>query len=184
MIFFFNDLRSNDEQRSRNIKLDCFNREFAVYIDMYDKINAGRTLQEIVTELSQVKELSIVFAGFRKVSEQYGNYHNIARREYNLGIAQYLKKNSIMAIISEDTDFLIFDGPWRLWSPLDIKITESNRIKISEYNRNAVANVLRLSQSQLPFFATLSGNYHTRRYSEQLYEFNKQLPSRIGRFGC
>lgn len=62
-----------------------------------------------------------------------------------------------MAIISNDSDFCIFDGSWRLWSSMGI-IRSKLQLKTVEYYRQRIQRILSLTTDQLPLLATMAGN--------------------------
>lgn len=75
-----------------------------------------------------------------------------------------------MAIIADDTDFLIYEGNWKYWSAKNLKFAD---LTTMEYNRSALRRELGLAQKQLPIFATLSGNDIIR--PEHVQPFHRRL---------
>lgn len=60
-----------------------------------------------------------------------------------------------MAVISNDSDFLMFNGTWRLWSSDVLKFESPNQLTSIEYYRDGITKLYSISQRQLPLFATL-----------------------------
>ncbi|XP_031625913.1 uncharacterized protein LOC116342439 [Contarinia nasturtii] len=145
--------------------------EFEVYTEVYDLISSGIPLSEVVANQTNRKALTSTFYGMAIIAQNYGQFHYSIRHECDLEIAQYAKRNGALAVISNDTDFLIFDGEWRFWSSQDIKIIHSNRLKTIEFNRNGIANICSLATYQLPLFSTLLANDFTHIYYNQLARF-------------
>lgn len=168
-LVFFTDLKIEDARIDELLRRNTQN--FQIHTDLYDRIDACQTLEEIVNTKSDFKELTAVYSGLRKIASAYGDFYNSVEHECDLEIAAYAKEHNAMAIISEDTDFLIFNGSWKLWSPHDIKINQSGQIRITEYKQNAVSKMCRLSQNQLPLFATLLTNDYTHGYFDSLTRF-------------
>lgn len=168
-LVFFSDLniQVSKIEEWMNRRDDDFKR----YAEIYDKIDAGMTLQEIVAEPTDIKALSSTFYAMALIAENFGEFNYSVRHECDLEVAQYAKRHNAIAVITNDTDFLIFDGPWRFWSSQEILVTSTNRLKTVEYNRNGIANVCSLSQYQLPLFATLVANDFTHVYYDQLSRF-------------
>lgn len=113
--------------------------------------------------------------------EAFGDFHYSVKNECDAEIAQYAKRHSAFAVITSDTDFLIFDGSYKRWSAKDIQImdslksTEDTEIWTIEFNQSALKNCLSLSQHHLPLFATLLTNDFTRGYFDKLVGFYKSL---------
>lgn len=147
------------------------NDEFLIYTDLYDLIESGLTLNEIIQRQRERKSVTSTFYGMAVISREYGQFNHSIRRECDLEIANYAKKHNALAVITNDTDFLIFDGNWKFWSSQDVHLTQSNRLKTIEYNRNGIANILSLAKHQLPLFATLLANDFTHGYYNQLARF-------------
>lgn len=85
-------------------------------------------------------------------------FHRSTKHEVDFAIATYAEQHKVMAILSSDSDFLIFGGTWQLWSANDIHFTKTNRLETIEYDRNKITQTLLLSTHKLPLFATLLGN--------------------------
>lgn len=173
---FFSDLNVQED------KIDEWsnrrNNEFDFYAKLYDSIVSGKSLATIIAENedgNQQRSLTSGFYGMAVIAQQYGEFSFSTRYEADLEIAHYAKHHNAMAIVSDDTDFLIFEGSWRLWSGQNIQINKSNQLKTTEYNRHNLVNILSLSTRQLPLFATLMGNDFTKPHFDELNNFHKHL---------
>lgn len=170
-LVFFSDLKIQEGK----IEEWCArrNEEFTIYTELYDLIECGTTLTEIIRQQTdqQRKALSSTFKGMAVIASSYGEFISSVRHECDLEIAQYAKEHNALAVLTNDTDFLIFDGSWRLWSTQYIHVTKSNRLNTTEYNRHGLVNIFSLSQKQLPLFATLLANDFTHVYYNQLARF-------------
>lgn len=153
-LVFFSDL--NIQEGKIDVWLNRRNTEFPRCTKFYDSIRNGETLKT----LKYRSALSSLFYGMAAVAQTYAEFHLSIERECDLEIAQYASQNNAIAVISNDTDFLIFEGSWDLWSQ-NVRINRSNRLKTVEYNRHGITRKLSLSQKQLPVFATLLGNDFT-----------------------
>lgn len=147
------------------------NQEFNSYSKLYYLINDGKGIDTLI---AGYKLLNSTFYGMEMIAKKYGEFFYSVKKECDLAIAQFAKNNDVLAVISNNTDFLLFDGSWRLWSSEDIRVTSSNKLKTIEYDRN-VANLCELRQYQLPLFATLLGNDFTLKYYEELEDFHTSL---------
>ncbi|XP_031628378.1 constitutive coactivator of PPAR-gamma-like protein 1 [Contarinia nasturtii] len=172
-LVFFSDLGIQEA------KIDVWNgrrdQEFQTNVDLYNMIEHGLPLSRIVAENDDKCTLKSLFYGMAQVARRYGEFHYSTKYECDLEIAQYAKQHNCLAVITNDTDFLIFDGAWKLWSPSDVRLTPANRLTTVEYNRNSLANKCLLSQNQLPLFATLIGNDFTHGCYDQLGKFHGSL---------
>lgn len=76
-------------------------------------------------------------------------------------IAKYAieNKHKVLAVVSTDTDMLIFEGDFHVWS-IDMKGLQS-RIAL-KLDRKRLLTSLKLTQSQMKFYATIKGNDFTR----------------------
>ncbi|XP_055306558.1 uncharacterized protein LOC129570859 [Sitodiplosis mosellana] len=173
LLVFFADLTLQDGKS--DTWLSRRNEKFDLYTSLYELIDAGVGVETIVATVQERKGLTTKFHGMELVAQTYGDFHHSIKYECDLEIAQYAKNHDVLAVMTNDTDFLIFDGPWKLWSSNDIEITASKQVKTVEYNRKALAKICSLSQRQLPILATLLGNDFTNEYYDQLNSFHRTL---------
>lgn len=91
-------------------------------------------------------------------------------------MAQYAKQHSALAVVSSDSDFLIFPGNWKWW-----KLTKLDRvdIEIFELSRTELRNHLSLDDSKISIFASLLGNDSISRW--YLKAFHRYLSLLRGR---
>lgn len=114
---------------------------------------------------------------------EFGDFHYSVKNECDAEIAQHAKRHNALAVITSDTDFLIYDGSYKCWSANEIQIMESsentgeNEVWTIEFNCNDLKRSLSLSQHHLPLFATLLTNDFTHEYFDQLIDFYKRLGS-------
>lgn len=81
-------------------------------------------------------------------------------RECDAEIARYACNNdSVIGVIAEDSDFLIFPGNWRYFSTKELTFENNKELKTREYSRTALREFLRLTGAkQMAIFATIAGN--------------------------
>lgn len=77
-------------------------------------------------------------------------------RECDTEIAAYACAHKAIAIIADDSDFLIYPGKWKYWSAQELDTRKGLTTK--EYDRKALRVCLNLTQKQMPILATLNGN--------------------------
>lgn len=108
-------------------------------------------------------------------SKKFGEVNVSTEVECDRAIVKYAldNKDEVLAIVSNDTDMLIFEGDFQLWN-IDSKIT---RFKAQRLDRDELLHQLKLSQKQMKFFATIKGNDFTKRYGALLYEHATDVAS-------
>lgn len=173
-LVFFSDCNPQYSQLDKWVKRR--NESFLGYKRVYDYIESGDTLKNIVKSMVGIfgdnqKTLSSSHYGLAKLAEKYGEFHYSVNVENDLALAQYATENNALAILTNDTDFLIFDGPWKLWSAYDFNIST---MKTHEYDRKGFLRLSSLTYKQLPLFATLTGNdVMSKFYDKELANFHR-----------
>eukprot|EP00775_Hariotina_reticulata_P010205 gene10205-10366_t len=83
--------------------------------------------------------------------------------------AYWAKQNKAYAIITDDTDFMCYDGVDRIWAA-NIKLptakSRTSQIRVSELQRQRLLDSLGLNQTQLQQLAGLLGNDHIKHISK------------------
>ncbi|XP_065088556.1 constitutive coactivator of PPAR-gamma-like protein 1 homolog [Ochlerotatus camptorhynchus] len=113
------------------------------------------------------------------VAKKYGQYRMVIARECDQELAAFAKQINALAILSDDSDFLIYEGSWKYWSSRELDLAT---LTTMEYNRSALVSHLKLSYIQMPLLATLSGNdimpYQVvRRLHSQLGSIRDKFPN-------
>ncbi|XP_031632710.1 uncharacterized protein LOC116346671 [Contarinia nasturtii] len=152
---FFSDLKNEEGKILTKItrKDEVFNR----FANIYDEISDGKTVDDILDSKKDTKALKW-FDTLESIAVEFGEFHDSVHYDCDLECAQYATQHNAMAVMSQDTDFLIFEGAWKLWSPDNIPISQSNEFKINQYDRNAIKEILSLEEHHWPIFASLAGN--------------------------
>lgn len=152
------------------------NLEFKKCTALYEWIGDGKTPEEMQDMPTYYRmALKSICYEMELTAKMFGKMRYTTKNECDLEIAHYAKRNNVMAIVSCDTDYLIFDGSWKLWSSDDIEIIQLNNLTTKEYNRTAIKHICSLSQNQLPLLATLVGNDFTKAYRTTLNAFHLRL---------
>ncbi|XP_053688097.1 uncharacterized protein LOC128737480 [Sabethes cyaneus] len=92
---------------------------------------------------------------YELIAKRFGTVHTAMNRECDQELAAFATSVQALAVISNDTDFMIFEGSWRFWSSKDINF---QNFTTCEYNRRALIEKLQISYKQMALFATLGGN--------------------------
>ncbi|EAT43560.1 AAEL005000-PA [Aedes aegypti] len=124
------------------------------YQDAIAIINAVDEGVDIETILTTVGAPGCGYA-LEYLAEMHGRLTVSLERECDQELAAFASKVNAFAIISNDSDFLIYEGNWRYWSSRDLDI---DTLETLEYNRHALLQYLGLTFAQMPLFATLCGN--------------------------
>lgn len=172
-LVFFSDLTLQEGKTEE--WLSRRNEKFELYKSVYKLIDVGAGIDAINATVKDHIGLTTKFYGMESLAQSYGEFHQAVKYECDLEIAQYAKNQNVLAVITNDSDFLIFDGTWKLWSSDDIEVTASKEVKTLELNRKALANLCSLSPIQLPLFATIMGNDFTKGCYDQLNAFHRTL---------
>ena len=70
-------------------------------------------------------------------------------------IASYATKHKALAVLSDDSDFLIYGGNWKFWS---IKELNSQTMTTMEFNKQKLRLELELNDREMCMLATVGGN--------------------------
>lgn len=132
--------------------------------DKYDKtilvmenVRSKVPLQTIVSKLGRkiprgLSNLPMTEA----IAAKYGKLFITVTRECDAELARYANNNkNVLAVLADDTDFLIFSGLWRYFSLNKLNI---NKLTTMEYSRVALRGYLGLNDEQMVIFSSLGGN--------------------------
>ncbi|KAG4066963.1 hypothetical protein HA402_007711 [Bradysia odoriphaga] len=106
------------------------------------------------------------------ICKAYGTVHTSIDSKYIADIAKYSHEKNAMAIVGNNSHFLIFNGSWRYWSCRDIDLMKGNWTTL-EFNKNALLEHVGLSWLQMPMFASILGNDFVPPGA--LYSFHKNI---------
>ncbi|XP_031621007.1 uncharacterized protein LOC116339323 [Contarinia nasturtii] len=146
--------------------------DFDKYKKLYELIKKGTSLEVIPGKIYNLKSLIATYYEMLQKAREYGDFPYSACNDNDSEIAYYAKENEVFAVISNDSDFLIYDGPWKLWSIKDFN--NAIRLEATEYNRDSLLEKLQLPRHKMPLWATLVGNDYTKK-DENLKRFHVQL---------
>lgn len=150
--------------------------------DFYDLMtNDNPSFMEKFCSSNNSSTLSSTLWILRHGAKMLGDFHCSVRRESDVEMAQYANRHNALAIITCDTDLMIFDGAYKYWSAEELRVMvsreneEDTKVWTLEYDRDGLRNCLSLSQHHLPLLATLLTNDFTHGYFDQLIKFYKSL---------
>lgn len=169
-VVVFADLNVQEE-KSRQW-LDRRNQEYQESCDTLDSIARGRKVMDIVRMQSRSKALTSARHAIYEQAKKHGELYFAIKHDCDAELAKYARDNKALAMIGNDSDFLIFEGDWEYWSASDMNIDNYTTLA---YNRRVLIDNLRLTYKQMPVFATLMSNDHTKFMNDQLRDFHSSL---------
>lgn len=90
------------------------NEHYENELRIFDGITNGLNVSSIV---ESVRDLSIgsvaVLSPLEELCKRFGYFHVSIQNECDLELAQYANEHKAMAILTNDSDFLIFIGTWQ-----------------------------------------------------------------------
>lgn len=136
------------------------NQKYDDSIKIFDAINIGTPISHVINDQSlSISQITTFVKLLMETAKQFGSLKTTNHHECDAELAQYATLNNAMAIVTNDTDFMVFEGNWHLWCVNDLNV---ELCQCMELNRRALISHLGLSYKQMALFATLSGNDYVR----------------------
>lgn len=155
-LVFFEDGPVKDEKYDTWIARQ--DQKYEKSLAIIDLVDNGVSLKEIVDRLGNY-EIQSVTTHLELIEERakiYGKVIVTITKECDAELAQFATNNpAVLAVLADDTDFLIFPGTWRYFSTSQIN---EETLTTMEFNRIALRSFLNLSEQQLIILATIGGN--------------------------
>nr|XP_029720203.1 uncharacterized protein LOC109428089 [Aedes albopictus] len=123
-------------------------------LEVIDAVDRGSDLYWMANRMQRAIPNNTMYP-LKQIASEYGELKVSVLKECDQELAAYANQVGAIAIISNDTDFMIFKGFWRYWSAKDINF---ETLDTMEYNRVALVRNLGLSFKQMRLLATLGGN--------------------------
>lgn len=157
LVFFVAEKTLSDEAA---IFIPDREKEYIKYIQILDEIDAsaGDIGAYVAQRQSDIKAPMAMELNLQKLVRNFGKMQTNHFR-HNQEIAQYAKQHddSILAIITNDTDFMIFDGNFQYWRANDITMKD---LTVFGYCREKLRKLLELNTQQLELLSALSGSIY------------------------
>ena len=132
------------------------NDKYDKTIDILRDIERGVQINYIASEYSRSFPRASKSHQIATSAKKFGEFRSSsAGEDVDLVMARYAIENNGLAILTNDTDFLIFDGDWHYWS---IKWLNIDKMTTREFIREVFKRHVSLSYEQLKLFATIGGN--------------------------
>jgi hypothetical protein len=154
LVFFDDGPIENPNKHETKTKRseDRYNLSFKII----QKVDQEIPLQEIARNVWDVPRVKTCYPIIKETVQKFGELVVCVTKECDTEIARYANNNpSVLAVLADDTDFLIFEGNWRYFS---LNQLDFESFKTLEYSRNALRSFLRLDDKQLTILSTIAGN--------------------------
>lgn len=137
-----------------------------------NQIDQKQSLKEITQNIRDIpvpiSHLEIV----EFLARKYGTLKTALDIECDTKMVQFACQQSrVLAIIADDSNFLIFAGNWRYFSLRDL---DHKTLMTKEYNRKALRENLELNDQELVLLSTLNGN-DVISFDRDTFYFHKSL---------
>lgn len=145
------------------------------WMQFYDMIERGESASSIFDACREIRWnlfYSLLKNSSPILSKHAEHKQSSVGRDVNQETARFATANNVLAVLTENTDFMIFDGNWKFWSFTEIDL---DGFMVTEYDRLMLNEELMLTFEQRPLFATLMGNNYTRKYYRELQQFHRGL---------
>lgn len=174
-LIFFEDGPLMAEKRDTFISRQ--DERYLRMIKVMDKIDNGVPLARLSSR--NLPRLSTFIEMMERAARKFGRLILAISAECDTELARYANDDpSVLAVLAEDSDFLIFAGKWQYWS---VERFNTDTLETCEYSREALRTFLDVTDQQLTIVATLAGNdvlLHQKLYpfhrKNHIADFNKQ----------
>ncbi|XP_049535033.1 uncharacterized protein LOC125950783 [Anopheles darlingi] len=129
------------------------NQKYKDMIAIMDAVDQGQPLHKIANKYSRMPNNTCI--KLNHVARKHGPLIIPYSAECDQELAVYAQQHKAFAIITNDTDFLIYEGNWHLWYVDDINL---DTLETLEYNRDALRREMDLNWPGMALWATLGGN--------------------------
>lgn len=108
---------------------------------------------------------SIVSSLFKLIEDnELGEIMISTHAECDAIVASYAYKHNALAVVGDDSDFLIYEGSFAWWQSASLNM---NHCTVRSFDRFKLRRYLNLNNTQMKYLATLAGNDHTKHIVQQ-----------------
>lgn len=134
------------------------NNRFENSLRIIDKVYRGIPISKIV-ESANAGIIPSVITHLKIIKEAVNTYGKVivtVTKECDAELARYASGHpAVIAVLADDTDFLVFPGKWRYWSLAQLN---EQTLTTMEFSRTALRRFLNLNDKQLIVLSTIAGN--------------------------
>lgn len=167
-----------------NDKLDHWmnqnHKKYLETMEIFDQIYDGLKLCEIPKKFREIPPSTSSLKITQEIAKKYGKLIKTCTQEADAEIAKFASENRALAVLAEDSDFLIYKGNWKYFSTNSLNIYD---LTTKEYNKKALWNFFGFNNFyQMAMLATLAGNdlvdfdevkkFHGRLVNKLGWDFN------------
>lgn len=170
------------ESGRENLWIKRKEKQFDDHFEIYQKIWNDKSSANIVNEFITTRIVRTVSVNLMTIASKYGEFRfTRLGRHCNYEVAQYARTHNAMAIFTNDSDFLIFDGNFSFWA---VEKIDYDEFTVVEYDRRFIRRRLGLPDAKRPVFATLLGNdlTHEHGFRANIRKFHKKYGFRYRKF--
>lgn len=122
-----------------------------------DRLYQGESMSSIANSADfDIPTITSGLESIELLAKQYGKRIVTVTKECDAELARYACNNkSVIAVLADDTDFLIFPGKWKYLSIGELNL---KNLRTKEFSRTALRQYLGLNDKQLIVFSTIGGN--------------------------
>ncbi|XP_062559999.1 constitutive coactivator of peroxisome proliferator-activated receptor gamma-like [Armigeres subalbatus] len=124
-----------------------------------------RRMELLFDAVDSDKELSMIQSStdlpfdyvctIKTIAMKHGPFHWAVTNECDQEMAHFANQSKSLAIMTDDSDFMIYEGSFRFWCVSKLNV---ENLTLFEIDRVGLVRHLRLSPNQMPLLATLVGN--------------------------
>lgn len=148
-------------QRQEKVYTECLKKLDNIPVEF-----KGKNRGQVQGNVTKHAFISALIAAARKKGVLITTYDVECDRE----VAAFAKKHDAMAVFTGDSDYLIYEGKWRVFSSADLDL---DTMRTYEWDKEVLRSALKLEWSQMPFFAAISGNDHFKHRPSGVCTFYK-----------
>lgn len=90
---------------------------------------------------------------------KYGEVVIATHVDCDAAIAQYAAHENALAVVANDSDFLIFDGQFQWWESNSMRM---DSMQANAFDRHKLLDLFNLTHAQMKYLATMAGNDYTK----------------------
>lgn len=129
------------------------NAEYKEFMCALDQIDRGTDVFQLNGRRHRV--CKNVVGSILCIARNYGEVIISTDCDCDAALAQYAVRNKALAVVANDSDYLIFEGDWQHWHAESLNF---DKLQVMRYGRQELSDFLCLTRREMHLFATLVGN--------------------------
>lgn len=132
--------------------VDYYDARFAETVKTYDDLDDKELMMDILNDIRLFRLPQPLLYPILATTARFGTVHFGNSTTGPLELARFASDHDVIAIVSDQTDFLLYKGSSKLWTGVDFRRMEE---LCTELDRNCLKTVFDLEPNQLPYLAAL-----------------------------